>query len=139
MTESIASIFQSGLERYSAGESTETLLPVFQDICDRLPKNASALSCLAWLYLLEEQPKLALKAARKSVKLDPRAPQARINLVLAMLDCGEKGVRNHIEIVQQIMAIDKQVRDDIAENIRDGLSRKSDWKSLERVKGWLMS
>jgi cytochrome c-type biogenesis protein CcmH/NrfG len=138
MTESVTNLFEQGLERYRAGEEIDKLIPFFKDICDRAPKNASGWSCLAWLYLLSDQPNLALKAAQKSVKIEPRTPQARINLVLAMLDVGEKGVRQHIELAQQMMALDEQIRSDIEENIEDGLSRKPDWASLKRVKTWLM-
>jgi tetratricopeptide (TPR) repeat protein len=138
MSESVTTLFEQGLERYQAGEDLEKLIPFFKDICDRAPKNSSAWSCLAWLYLLSDRPKLALKAAQKSVKLDGRAPQARINLVLAMLDAGQAGVRQHIEIVQEIIGLEQQIRNDVEENIEDGLSRKPDWKSLQRVKNWLI-
>jgi predicted Zn-dependent protease len=139
MTETVATLLESGIERYNAGESPETLIPYFQDLCDRAPKTAAAWSSLAWLYLLSDKPKQALKAAQKSVKLDSKAPQARINLVLAMLETETSGVRSHIEVAQQIMALDAQIRQDIEENIQDGLTRKPDWKSLERVKNWLFA
>lgn len=139
MTDSVTTLFEEGLKRYQAGEEPETLLPVFQDICDRSPKNASAWACVAWLYLLMDKPKNALKAAQKSVKLDGTSPQARINLALALLDAGEKGVRPHIQVVQQIMSLDADLRKDVEENIEDGLSRKPDWESLQRIKSWLNS
>ncbi|MGF1478287.1 MAG: tetratricopeptide repeat protein [Cyanophyceae cyanobacterium] len=132
-----AALFDEGLERYKAGESPQSLIPVFQDVCDRAPRNASAWSCLAWLYLLTDKPDKACKAAQKGVKLDPQAPQARINLALAMLDAGQTGVRQHIQAVQQMLGLDAQIRSDIAENIADGLARKPDWESMHRVKGWL--
>ena len=138
MTESIASMFENGLERYQAGEEPETLIPVFKEICVQTPKNPSALSCLAWLYLLVDKPNQALKAAKKSVKFDPQAPQARVNLALAMLETGQTGVRQQIEAVQKIMALNSQVRGNLEENIEDGLTRKPDWKSLQRIKKWLM-
>lgn len=139
MTETVTTLFEEGLKRYQAGEDPEVLLPVFQDICDRAPKNASAWACVAWLNLLLDKPKIALKAAQKSVKLEATSPQARMNLALAILDSGEKGVRPHIEIIQQIMTLDDDLRKDIEENIEDGLSRKPDWKSLQRIKSWLNS
>ncbi|PSF39039.1 hypothetical protein C7H19_03010 [Aphanothece hegewaldii CCALA 016] len=139
MTEIATTLFEEGLKRYQEGEAPEVLLPVFQDICDRTPKNASAWACVAWLYLLMDKPKTALKAAQKSVKLDATSPQARINLALAILDSGEKGVRPHIQVVQQIMTLDAEIRKDIEENIEDGLSRKPDWESLKRIKSWLNS
>lgn len=137
MTESVTTAFEQGLERYQAGEAPETLIPLFKDICDRHPKNATAWACLAWLYLLVDKPSPALKAAQKSVKIDYKSPQSHVNLVLAMLDSGTPGVRRHIELVQQFISFDAEVRAAIAENIEDGLTRKPDWKSLQRVKTWL--
>ncbi|ACK69735.1 TPR repeat-containing protein [Gloeothece citriformis PCC 7424] len=139
MNESVASLFESSLERYKAGEEADKLIPVFKDICDRAPKNPTALACLAWLYLLEDKPKSALKAAQKSVKLDNRSPQARVNLVLAMLETGEAGVRPHIDMVKQMMTLSAEIRQDIEENIEDGLTRKPDWDNLKRVKSWLIA
>ncbi|CCQ53114.1 TPR-repeat protein, specific for cyanobacteria [Crocosphaera watsonii WH 8502] len=139
MTETVENAFEQGLERYKEGESIDTLIPYFKEICDRSPKNPTAWACLAWLYLLADKPESALKAARKSVKIDSRPPQARINLALAMLDTGAKGVRDHIEAAQQLISLDEDIRNDIMENIEDGLSRKPGWKSLERVKKWLVS
>lgn len=138
MTESVTTLFEQALEKYQSGEKAENLIPLFQDICDRAPKNAAAWSCLAWLYLLTDQNNKAFKAAQKSVKLDGKAPQARINLALAILETGQKGVRQHIEVAQQIMALDEQIRSDIKENIEDGLTRKPDWDSLKRVQSWLV-
>lgn len=138
MTETDESLFASGLDRYKAGEAPETLIPLFKEVCDRTPKNATGWACLAWLYLLNDKPQSALKAAQKSIKLEPRSPQARVNLAAAMLESGQKGVRAHIEVAQQVMALDEQIRQEVAENIEDGLNRKPDWKSLERIKHWLL-
>lgn len=137
MTEAIASLLENGLERYQAGEKPETLISTFKEICDHAPKNAAAWSSLAWLYLLSDKPNSALKAAQKSVKLDSQAPQARINLALAMLETGTTGVRQHIDLVQQAITLDQEIRQNISENIEDGLARKPSWKSLERIKNWL--
>jgi predicted Zn-dependent protease len=137
MTESFAALFDTSLERYKAGEGPDTLIPVFKDICDRAPKIAAAWSCLAWLYLLDDKPEQAYKVALKGVKLDPNAPQARVNLAVAMLETGQTGVRKHIDVVKQMMAIDSEVKGDLTESIEDGLNRKPDWKALSRVKNWL--
>ena len=137
MTDSLETIFEQGLERYKQGESPETLIPYFREICDRAPKNNTAWTCLAWLYLLIDKPEHAFKAANKSIKMDSRPPQARINLALAMLEIGAKGVRNHIEAARQMMSLDDGIRQDIKENIEDGLARRPDWKSLQRIKSWL--
>jgi predicted Zn-dependent protease len=137
MKESVASLFETGLERYNAGEGPDTLIPVFKDVCDRSPKTSAAWSCLAWLYLLDNKPEQAYKAALKGVKLDQDAPQARVNLAVAMLETGQKGVRQHIDAVKQIMAMDSEARQNLSESIEDGLTRKPDWESLKRVKNWL--
>ena len=137
MTDSVTSLFDTGLERYHAGEGPETLISVFKEVCDRSPKTAAAWSCLAWLYLLDNKPEQAYKAALKGVKLDQSAPQGRVHLVLAMLETGQTGVRKHIDLVKQMMALDSEVRRDVTESIEDGLTRKPDWDSLKRVKTWL--
>ena len=137
MSESPETLFDRALEKYQAGEKAENLIPTFTEICDRDPKNSAAWTCLAWLYMLIEQPQKALKAATKSVKLEPRDPQARVNLALAMLEAGEKGVRKHIEIAQQAIGFDERIRDSIKENVDEGLTRKPDWQSLQRVNKWL--
>lgn len=140
MTEkSVTDLFESGLERYKAGEGPETLIPVFKDVCDRTPKTSAAWTCLAWLYLLDNQPNQAYKAAQKAVKLNPQDPQARVNLAAAMLESGQTGVRQHIEIVQQLMALEAEMRQEIEDNIADGLTRKPDWKSLQRIQNWLFA
>lgn len=139
MTDSITPLFESGYERYKAGESAKTLIPVFKDICDRAPKNSAAWTCLAWLYLLDNQPTPAYKAAQKAVKLNPEDPQARVNLAAAMLETKQSGVRQHIDIVQQIIALDSESRQDIQHNLEEGLSRKPDWESLTRIRNWLFT
>lgn len=137
MTETVDALFDTALERYQAGEKPEVLIPVFRDICDRAPKNSSAWTCLAWLYLLENKPNQAQKSAQKAVKLNPQDPQARVNLAIAMLETGQKGVRQHIEIAQQLIMAVEELREEVKQNFKDGLSKKPDWKSLERVETWL--
>lgn len=137
MTQTVDSLFDQGVERYQAGEDLETLIPVFKEVCDRAPKSSPAWTCLAWLYLLTDKPGKAFEAAQKAVKLNPQDPQARVNLTLAMLETDKKGVRQHIEIVQQIIMVAAELREEIEQNIQDGLTRKPDWKSLQRVNAWL--
>ena len=137
MTQSVEILFDQALEKYQAGEAPENLISTFQEICDRNPKNSAAWTCLAWLYLLIEQPNKALKAAERSVRIEPRDPQSQVNLALAMLEAGQKGVRKHIEIVQQAVDFDEKIKNMIKENIDDGLERKPNWKSLQKVNNWL--
>ncbi|NJL46668.1 MAG: tetratricopeptide repeat protein [Leptolyngbyaceae cyanobacterium SM2_5_2] len=137
MTQTVESLFDSAIERYKAGEDPTELIPVFKEICDRAPKSSSAWACLAWLYLLTDKPSSAVKAAQKAVKLNPQDPQGRVNLAVAMLDAGKPGVREHVEIAGQVMAAVEELRTEVMDNIDDGLTRKPDWASLERVKGWL--
>jgi len=137
MTNTVESLFDTGLERYKAGESAESLIPVFKEVCDRAPKTSAAWVCLAWLYLLDNKANLAYKAAQKAVKLNPQDPQARINLALAMLETKQKGLREHIDIAQQLIFVNEEWSDEIKTSIEDGLSRKPDWQSLTKVKNWL--
>lgn len=137
MTQTVETLFESAIDRYKAGEGPDTLIPVFKEICDRAKKSSPAWTCLAWLYLLADKPDLAYDSAQKAVKLNPQDPQARVNLAVAMLDSDKKGVRQHIELVQQIVMISTELRDEIQQNIADGLTRKPGWKSLERVNAWL--
>lgn len=137
MTETVETLFDQGIERYKAGESPEALIPLFRDICDRARKNSSAWTCLAWLYLLDDKPKQAYSAAHNAVKLNPQDPQARVNLVLSMLETDKKGVRPHIEVVQQLIMAVPELREEVQQNLADGRTRKSDWASLERVAAWL--
>ncbi len=137
MSETVDSLFESAIERYKAGEEPETLIPVFKELCDRAPKSAAAWTCLAWLYMLDDKSSSAYKAAQKAVKLHPQDAQARVNMVVAMLDTGQTGVRQHVELVQQMLAADAELRDEVKQSVDDGLSRKPEWKSLNRVKNWL--
>jgi len=129
--------FDQALERYKAGEDINTLIPVFKDICDHAPKSSAAWTCLAWLYLLVDKPDRAYKAAKQAVKIDAKDPQARINLAIAMLETKQKGVRPHVELVQQIVMALSEVRTEIEHSLADGLERKPDWKALEKVKAWI--
>ena len=134
----VEALFDQGLERYKAGESVTDLLPLFKDVCDRAPKSSPAWTCLAWLYLLDNKPTPAYKAANKAVKLNPQDPQARVNLAVAMLEIAKKGVREHVEVAAQLMMTVPELHDEVKQNIEDGLTRKPDWKSLIRVKQWLL-
>ncbi|MBE9040320.1 hypothetical protein IQ235_05875 [Oscillatoriales cyanobacterium LEGE 11467] len=131
-------IFNDAIERYQAGEDPSTLIPVFKDICDSARKNSSAWTCLAWLYLLDDRPLLAYKAARKAVKLNPDDPQARVNLAIASIESKQKGVREQIDRAIQLMMVSSEWRSEIQKNFEDGLNRKPDWKSLQRVQSWIL-
>ncbi|MFQ4143164.1 hypothetical protein [Chlorogloeopsis sp. ULAP02] len=137
MTNTVESLFDTGLERYKAGESADALIPVFKEICDRAPKSSSAWTCLAWLYLLDNKSSFAYKAAQKAVKLNPQDPQARINLAIAMLETGQKGLREHIDAASQLILLNSEWREEIENSIADGFARKPDWQSLAKVKKWL--
>lgn len=137
MTETVEDLFDKGLERYQAGESAAELIPVFKDVCDRAPKSSAAWTCLSWLYLMDERPTQAYKAAQKAVKLNGEDPQARVNLAIAMLETDKKGVRDHIEIAQQIMMAMSELKEEVKKNCEEGLTRRPDWKALKRVHAWL--
>lgn len=137
MTETVESLFDTGLERYKAGEEVSSLIPAFKEVCDRAPKSAPAWTCLAWLYLLADKSSSASKAAQKAVKLNPQDPQARVNLAVAMLENGQKGVRQHIDVAHQLISLNSEWYEEIQNSIEDGLTRKPDWQSLSKVKHWL--
>jgi predicted Zn-dependent protease len=130
-------LFDQGLERYRAGEAPATLLPVFKEVCERSPKSSAAWTCLSWLYLLDNKPTQAYKAAQKSVKLNPQDPQARINLAIAMLETAQKGVRQHVDLAGRMVMAVPELRQEVEQNLEDGLSRKPNWQSLLRVKSWI--
>jgi predicted Zn-dependent protease len=132
-------LFDQGLERYHAGESPASLIPVFKEVCERSPKSSPAWTCLAWLYLLDSKPTQAYKAAQKAVKLNPQDPQARINMAIAMLETAKTGVREQVEIAGQLVSAVPELRDEVKKNCEEGLSRKPNWKSLMRIQDWLFS
>jgi predicted Zn-dependent protease len=136
-TKPVEALFDEGIERYNAGESVDELIPLFKEVCDRAQRNSPAWTCLAWLYLIANKPSLAYKAAQKAVKLNPQDPQARINLSMAMLETGQKGVRAHIELIQQLLMV-PELREEAEKSFADGLQRKPDWASLEKVKAWVL-
>jgi len=138
MTQSAESLFEQGIEQYKAGTSASELIPLFKEVCEQAPKSSAALTCLAWLYLLDEKPNSAYKAASKAIKLNPQDPQTRINFALALLETGKKGVREHIEIANEVMMASSELQDEVQHNIEEGLSRKPDWKNLQRVRKWLL-
>lgn len=137
MTQTVETLFDEAIERYKAGEGPDTLIPVFKEICDRARKSSPAWTCLAWLYLLDNKPTQALTAAQKAVKLNPQDPQAQVNLAMAMLETSKKGVRDHVEIAQQIILVSEELRNEVKQSLEEGLSRKPDWASLIRVQKWL--
>lgn len=129
--------FDEGIARYKDGESAESLLPTFKDICLHAPKNSAAQTCLAWLYLLADKPNAAYKAANRAVKLAPNDPQARVNLAIAMLETGKSGVRQQVEQISPFLSAVDELKAEIQENLEEGLRRKPDWKSLKRIQSWL--
>ena len=54
-----------------------------------------------------------------------------------MLETGKKGVRDHIDEARQIMMLSSDLKEEVQQNIEEGLSRKPDWKNLQRVQKWL--
>jgi len=129
--------FDEGINRYKEGESAESLLPVFKEICQQAPKNSAAQTCLAWLYLLADKPNAAYKAATRAVKLAPNDPQARVNLAIALLETGKSGVREQIDQIAPFLSAVDELKAEIKENLEEGLRRKPEWKSLLRVQKWL--
>lgn len=136
-TETPESLFEDGIRRYQAGEPPADLVPLFQSICERQPRSSASWTCLSWLYLLLDEPRQAMKAAQRAVKLNPQDPQARVNLALAMLETDTKGVRQHIDIALRVITVSAELRQDLRESLADGQKRKLNWASLDRVQNWL--
>ena len=137
MESSQENLFDQAMSRYQAGADAEEVLPLFIRITESAPRQSAGWTCLAWLQLLCEQPEEALRSARFAVKLNPQDPQARINLSLALLETDSKGVRDHIQVVQQVLTMAPEVSEDLKGALEDGLQRRPGWKALQKVKTWL--
>jgi len=137
MTSNSSNPFDLAMQRYQAGEKAENLIEEFQKIVASSPNQSAGWTCLAWLQLLSNQFDDALYSARIAVKNNPQDPQARINLSLALLETNSKGVREHIDFVKRASIILPEIQKELSDSIEDGLSRKPDWKKLEKIKSWL--
>ena len=137
MESSQESLFEQAMARYQAGASAADILPDFLRITEAAPRQSAGWTCLAWLQLLCDLPEDALRSARFAVKLNPQDPQARINLSLALLETESKGVREHVQVVQQVLTMAPQISDELRTALDDGLQRRPNWTSLEKVKTWL--
>ena len=131
------SLFDQAIARYQQGVAPEELIDDFLRITEQAPRQSAGWTCLAWLQLLLDQPQKALQSARTAVKLNPQDPQARINLSVAMLETGAKGVREHIELVQRVKLVAPELAAELNDSIADGLRRRPGWQALEKVKTWL--
>jgi predicted Zn-dependent protease len=131
------SAFEAALQRYHQGAAAAELVDEFAAIASQNPRQSAVWTCLAWLQLLDNQPLEGLRSARLAVRLSPQDPQARINLALAMLETGAKGVREHIEVVQRVLAMAQEMGAEIQESIADGLQRKPGWPAMQKIKAWL--
>lgn len=137
MTSSHEALFEQALERYRQGVPPEDLIDDFHKLTAQAPAQSAAWTCLAWLQLLLDQPQEALKSARTAVRLNPQDPQARVNLTVAMLETGAKGVREHIEMVHRITLMAPELGTELQESIADGLARRPGWSAMEKVRDWL--
>jgi hypothetical protein len=131
------SLFDQAIARYQQGAEPYDLIDDFLTITAQSPRQSAGWTCLAWLQLLLDQPRTALQSARTAVRLNPQDPQARINLSVAMLETGAKGVREHIEMVQRVVQIAPELAAELNDSIADGLRRRPGWQALEKVKAWL--
>tara|TARA_B100000029_G_C17186190_1_gene818837 strand:- start:136 stop:555 length:420 start_codon:yes stop_codon:yes gene_type:complete len=137
MESSEESLFEKAMSRYESGVDAADLIKDFESITASFPNQSAGWTCLAWLQLLCNQNEAALRSARRAVKLNKQDPQSRINLCLALLETKSKGVREHIEFLQRVLIAVPDLEKELKNSIEDGLSRKSDWKSLEKIKSWL--
>lgn len=139
MSTSHEALFEQALERYRQGAPPEELIDDFLQLTAQSPGQSAAWTCLAWLQLLLDQPQAALKSARTAVRLNPQDPQARVNLSVAMLETGAKGVREHIDMVHRITVVAPELGTELQESIADGLTRRPGWAALEKVHRWLQA
>ncbi|MEB3304433.1 MAG: hypothetical protein VKK99_07555 [Cyanobacteriota bacterium] len=137
MATSHEGLFERALERYRQGDPPEDLIDDFLQLTAQAPGQSAAWTCLAWLQLLLDKPQDALKSARTAVRLNPQDPQARVNLSVAMLETGAKGVREHIEMVQRITLVAPELGEELNDSIADGLARRPGWSAMEKVRLWL--
>ena len=137
MTASQDSLFDQAISRYQQGAAPAEIIDDFLAITAQAPRQSAAWTCLAWLQLLLDQPREALDSAKTAVRLNPQDPQARINLSLAMLETGAKGVREHIEVVHRVMRLSPELASELNDSIDDGLARKPGWPSMQKVRRWL--
>ncbi len=129
--------FDKAMARYESGIDASVLIKDFEEITANAPNQSAGWTCLAWLQLLCDQHELALRSARKAVKLNRQDPQARINLSLALLETKSKGVREHIEFLQRVLVAVPDLEKELKSSIKDGLNRKPDWQALEKIQNWL--
>ena len=129
--------FNGALSKYKTGVDLNEVAFDFQRIINQIPNHFAAWTCLAWLNLLMRKNDEALKFARQAVKLNGQDPQARMNLVLALLATNNKGVREHIEIIKRMKIIMPELNEELNESIEDGFARYPDWPELNKVKTWL--
>lgn len=137
MTEALESEFEAAIARYEQGEAASSLIPAFESLSDRFSRSDAVWTCLAWLYLLDERGERALKAARMAVRINPADPQARINLSLAMLETGVKGVRDEVAAAKQLLKGEVELAKNVKNNLVEGQKRRKDWQFITRVQTWL--
>ena len=131
------SLFEQALGRYRDGAPAEELIEDFLTITAQAPRQSAGWTCLAWLQLLLDRREEALRSARTAVRLSPQDPQARLNLSLAMLETGAKGVREHVDMVRRVLLMAPEVTAELRESVNDGLQRRPGWAALEKVRSWL--
>jgi predicted Zn-dependent protease len=136
-TSEAESLFDQAISRYQQGAAPEEVIDDFLRITAQQPRLSAGWTCLAWLQLLLDQPHAALRSARTAVRLNPQDPQARINLSVAMLETGQKGVREHVELVQRVMVMAPELATELTDSMADGLRRRPGWQALEKVRNWL--
>ncbi|MFU8886806.1 MAG: hypothetical protein ACNA8O_15295 [Cyanobacteriota bacterium] len=132
-----SSAFDDAISRYNGGAAAAELIPAFEAITQQSPGQSAGWTCLAWLQLLDGRPLEALRSARTAVKLNPQDPQARINLSLAMLETGAKGVREHIELVQRVMVMAPELASELQGSMEDGRARRPGWTAMDKIQAWL--
>ena len=129
--------FNAALSKYQDGQDLIAIVEDFQKIIQQIPNHFAAWTCLSWLQLLLKNNEEALAAARQAVRLNQQDPQARMNLSLALLATKNKGVRDHVELIKQMVKMMPDVKNDLKDSVDDGFNRYPDWPELIKIKNWL--
>ena len=133
------SLLEKGLELYEQKAPYEDIIPFFEQAALEHPRDSSAYTCLAWLYLLKDEKEdrqKGLHFAQQATKMDRRNAQAQANLVLAMLMSGRTGIRKEVEKIYQRCASPEDLKE-IQDNLKEALQRKDDFAEAQKLLSWL--
>ena len=133
-------LFTIGNELYQQKAPLPEVIDVFLQAEEKYNKDSSVYTCLSWLYMLKDESgdfDKAISYAKTALRLDPGNIQAHVNLVLALLATGKKGVREQFEKV--ISRSTKQDLEHAVYNLKDALERKPEFQDAAKLLTWIES